>query len=121
MKGYTIAQTTSKKALKKRKETIFKLTQNLLKYKQFADKYQGVKSSNEIQGYKDTTKPYGSGLGLALASRIVADHGGTIRAEPCKPRGTKVTVMLPVAQPSAETETGKENRTVPVYIDRHSG
>jgi PAS domain S-box-containing protein len=44
-----------------------------------------------------TTKPRGTGLGLAVASRIVAEHGGTIRAEPNRPHGTCMTVLLPVA------------------------
>lgn len=44
-----------------------------------------------------TTKPRGTGLGLAVAYRIVAEHGGTIRAEANLPRGTCMTVSLPVA------------------------
>jgi PAS domain S-box-containing protein len=44
-----------------------------------------------------TTKPRGTGLGLAVAYRIVAEHGGTIRAEPNPPHGTCMTVSLPVA------------------------
>jgi len=46
-----------------------------------------------------TTKPRGTGLGLAVASRIVAEHGGTIRAEPNSPHGTCITVLLPVVPP----------------------
>lgn len=44
-----------------------------------------------------TTKPGGTGLGLAIAYRIVAEHGGTIRAERNLPRGTCMTVSLPAA------------------------
>jgi two-component system nitrogen regulation sensor histidine kinase GlnL len=43
-----------------------------------------------------TTKPRGTGLGLAISHRIVAEHGGIIRAEANRPRGTVVTVTLPV-------------------------
>jgi two-component system nitrogen regulation sensor histidine kinase GlnL len=44
-----------------------------------------------------TTKARGTGLGLAISQKIVADHGGIIRAAPNQPVGTVVTVTLPVA------------------------
>jgi PAS domain S-box-containing protein len=44
----------------------------------------------------------GAGLGLAIASSIVSEHGGTIRFEPGPGRGTRVTVALPVCE-SPET------------------
>ncbi|MFN8626979.1 MAG: ATP-binding protein [Candidatus Binatia bacterium] len=43
-----------------------------------------------------TTKPRGSGLGLAICERIVAVHGGDIRAENRRGGGAVVTVTLPV-------------------------
>lgn len=43
-----------------------------------------------------TTKPRGTGLGLAISHRIIAEHGGSIRAERNQPAGTIVTVTLPV-------------------------
>jgi two-component system nitrogen regulation sensor histidine kinase GlnL len=43
-----------------------------------------------------TTKPRGTGLGLAISHRIVAEHGGIMRAMPNRPRGTVLTVTLPV-------------------------
>jgi len=46
-----------------------------------------------------TTKPRGTGLGLAISHRIVAEHGGSIRAEANHPVGTVVTVTLPVSAP----------------------
>jgi two-component system nitrogen regulation sensor histidine kinase GlnL len=42
-----------------------------------------------------TTKPNGSGLGLALVAKIVADHGGVIEFE-SGARGTAFRVMLPI-------------------------
>ncbi len=42
-----------------------------------------------------TTKPTGSGLGLALASKIVGDHGGIIECE-SQPRHTTFRVLMPV-------------------------
>jgi PAS domain S-box-containing protein len=46
-----------------------------------------------------TTKPQGTGLGLTIVHRIVADHGGTLSVR--SRRGdTSFTVSLPLAQPA---------------------
>ena len=42
-----------------------------------------------------STKGRGTGMGLAIAQRIVADHGGSIRVEDNEPRGTRFVVNLP--------------------------
>lgn len=44
-----------------------------------------------------TTKDQGTGLGLSLVHRIVADHGGTIRVQ-SRPGRTCFTVTLPLAK-----------------------
>ncbi len=44
-----------------------------------------------------STKARGTGLGLAIVSRILEDHGGTIRVEENDPVGTRFLVELPVA------------------------
>jgi len=49
-----------------------------------------------------TSKQGGTGLGLAVAFRIVTDHGGTISPE-TSPAGTRFTVRLPYVGPSAMT------------------
>jgi signal transduction histidine kinase len=42
-----------------------------------------------------TTRPTGTGLGLAVVKRILDDHGATIRIEPGDPVGTRFVVRLP--------------------------
>ena len=42
-----------------------------------------------------TTKPHGTGLGLSVVRRLVADHGGTVHIDTALRRGTTVTVDLP--------------------------
>ena len=53
-----------------------------------------------------TTKPNGSGLGLALVAKIVGEHGGIIECE-STPRGTTFRVLLPAwKEPTAESHEG---------------
>ncbi|HEX2716507.1 MAG TPA: ATP-binding protein [Gemmatimonadaceae bacterium] len=44
-----------------------------------------------------STKPAGTGIGLALCQRIVAEHGGTIGLESSAATGTTATISLPLA------------------------
>lgn len=46
-----------------------------------------------------TTKPSGTGLGLALALKIVLLHQGELKLRPRSPRGLEVAVRLPAAGP----------------------
>src|SRR5581483_9324360 len=50
-----------------------------------------------------TTKPTGSGLGLALVAKIVGDHGGIIECE-SQPRKTTFRVLLPMFNPAKKTD-----------------
>jgi two-component system sensor histidine kinase HydH len=47
-----------------------------------------------------TTKPEGTGLGLALAYKIIDEHGGTILFKSTDGQGTTVSVTLPVQKSS---------------------
>lgn len=42
-----------------------------------------------------TTKASGTGLGLSIATRIVEQHGGTLRFQTHGKRGTTFRVVLP--------------------------
>lgn len=56
-----------------------------------------------------STKERGTGLGLAIASRIVAEHNGTIRVEDNLPVGTRFLIRFPaveIAAPQAHAQTG---------------
>jgi len=52
-----------------------------------------------------TTKPRGTGLGLAVCHRIVAEHGGIIAHEPRPGGGSRFRVTLPVSEDHVEPGT----------------
>ena len=57
-----------------------------------------------------TTKPTGSGLGLALVAKIVGDHGGIIECE-SQPRKTIFRVLLPMYNASKnQTHSNSDER-----------
>jgi PAS domain S-box-containing protein len=51
-----------------------------------------------------STKGRGTGLGLAIVSRILAEHGATVRVEDNQPQGARFIVEIPAIVP-AEEET----------------
>ncbi|MCZ8546199.1 nitrogen regulation protein NR(II) [Mesorhizobium qingshengii] len=58
-----------------------------------------------------TTKPNGSGLGLALVAKIVGEHGGIIECE-STPRGTTFRILMPAWKetPFGADEDGEGDR-----------
>ncbi|MBI2543847.1 MAG: hypothetical protein HYV92_06220 [Candidatus Rokubacteria bacterium] len=46
-----------------------------------------------------TTKPHGTGLGMAISKSVVDLHGGQIQIESRLGQGTRVRVFLPARQP----------------------
>ena len=64
-----------------------------------ADTGPGVAAGVELFSLFETTKPDGSGLGLALSRQIVHAHGGEIVFERLSPRGAVFHVDLPLSTP----------------------
>jgi two-component system nitrogen regulation sensor histidine kinase NtrY len=82
-----------------RDETMARLT--------IADTGRGIAAEDRERLFTPyfSTRKNGTGLGLAISSRIVADHGGYIGAEPSSPKGTRFVVELPVCQESSLSMT----------------
>ena len=82
-----------------RDETMARLT--------IADSGRGIASEDRERLFTPyfSTRKNGTGLGLAISSRIIADHGGYIGAEPNSPKGTRFILELPVCQESSLSMT----------------
>lgn len=64
---------------------------------QFADTGAGIPEPMRDRVFElfFTTKPKGTGMGLAICRKIVEDHGGRIEIDSAEDAGTTVTVRLP--------------------------
>lgn len=56
-----------------------------------------------------STKDRGTGLGLAVASRIIAEHNGTIRVEDNLPSGTRILIRFPAVDAVAPAALGQSS------------
>jgi signal transduction histidine kinase len=56
----------------------------------------GVPAGMNVFGMFETTKPYGTGLGLPICQEIVRAHGGGIEVVERTPTGAIFNVELPV-------------------------
>ena len=61
------------------------------------DNGAGIRPGDEEKVFEFfyTTKPKGTGLGLALVQRTIEDHRGTIRIEPMQDEGARFVIRLP--------------------------
>ena len=66
------------------------------------DTGRGMTEAELARAFDDfhTTKPHGTGLGLSVVRRLVADLGGTLRIETQPGVGTRVQIDLPAAPAS---------------------
>lgn len=63
-----------------------------------ADTGSGIKKEDMQKIFTPffTTKPKGTGLGMVYAQKVAFDHGGFIKVESDKNRGTKIYIFLPM-------------------------
>jgi two-component system sensor kinase FixL len=64
-----------------------------------SDDGPGVPDGVDVFKLFETTKPFGTGIGLPVSKEIVQAHGGTIEFAPRSPRGTVFRIVLPVTGP----------------------
>ena len=68
-----------------------------------------------------TTKPAGSGLGLALVAKIVRDHGGIVECD-SQPRKTTFRILLPMFDKSPKhRQVAADAPEMPSYASRDPG
>jgi two-component system nitrogen regulation sensor histidine kinase NtrY len=67
---------------------------------EISDSGQGISPEDKERLFLPhfSTKERGTGLGLAIASRIIAEHNGTIRVEDNLPAGTRFLIRFPAAE-----------------------
>jgi two-component system, LuxR family, sensor kinase FixL len=66
----------------------------------------GISEAVDVFKLFETTKPDGTGIGLAVAKQLIAAHGGNIGHTPRSPRGTTFWIELPLERPTARKGHG---------------
>ncbi len=83
-------------------------------------KDNGIGISSEIQANVFdpfvTTRPQGTGLGLAVVKSVVEKHGGEICLESEQGEGTRVTIIFPVFSDGNSNKTKEEQNTNEVWL-----
>ena len=64
-----------------------------------ADTGPGIPPEVDVFRLFETTKPYGTGLGLPIVRQIIDAHGGGIEFAPLEPHGTVFRIELPQGGP----------------------
>lgn len=64
---------------------------------EIADNGRGIPPDHKSRLFEPyfSTKKHGTGLGLAIVSNIISEHGGFIRVQDNRPRGTRFIIELP--------------------------
>jgi len=78
---------------------------------EISDSGHGISPEDKLKLFLPhfSTKERGTGLGLAIASRIVAEHNGTIRAEDNLPIGARFVLRFPAAEVPAVAATAGDS------------
>jgi signal transduction histidine kinase/CheY-like chemotaxis protein len=86
----------------------------------FADTGAGIDPGHVDRIFEPyfTTKPGGSGLGLATTYSIIKRHKGHIAVSSEKGRGTSFTLLLPMAQGAEPGKPGPKKTELPSTADR---
>ena len=66
----------------------------------------GIAPGLDVFRLFETTKPEGTGIGLAVARQLVEAHGGSITHQPRPEGGTRFAVVLPIEGPARRTVDG---------------
>ncbi len=74
-----------------------------------ADNGPGVPEGIDVFRLFETTKPEGTGIGLAVAKQLIVAHGGIIEHIPRFPRGTAFRIELPLEGPAARKAHGRSS------------
>ncbi|MDP3297579.1 MAG: ATP-binding protein [Thermodesulfovibrionia bacterium] len=79
---------------------------------EIADTGKGIRKEMMDQIFQPffTTKPKGTGMGLAITKRIVEEHGGNINVKSTLGEGTAFRIVLPVTLLSHSRESGNPEK-----------